>query len=377
MSLLEYLLAVTALRVVLVACRLLPIQRNKVVFASARAEKLEGNLAYIYDALRSRCPDARVVLLLERYSYGLLGKVAYMGRLVRGAYHVATARLVVLDNAYLPVHAMPHRSGTVVVQVWHAAGALKRFGLDTPVPERKVENRFIHRYYDRVIVGSHAAVGPYSSALGTPAEKVVPLGIARTDLFFDSEARTRAVARVHAAHPELRGRRVVLYAPTFRGHGISKAAAVGLDAASLRSRVSEEVILVYKPHPVLEPTPDETRGFDTIVDGSVDLNELLCATDVLITDYSSSVFEWALLDRPLILFVPDLARYELEPGFYLDYRSQMIGEIAENTDEVAALLQQQDWDLSAYDAFRSTHCEFDDGHASERFAEWAQSVLRA
>jgi CDP-ribitol ribitolphosphotransferase len=377
MSFLEYLLAVTALRVVLVACRLLPVQRDKVVLASARAEKLEGNLAFVHDALRAKCPDARIVLLLERYSYGLLGKFAYMGRLLRGAYHVATARLVVLDNAYLPVHAMPHRAATVVVQVWHAAGALKKFGLDTKAPERRVENRFVHRYYDRVIVGSRAAIGPYSSALRTPVDKVVPLGVPRTDLFFDRAANSRAITRVQEAHPVLKGRRVVLFAPTFRGHGIGKSAADGLDVLRLKETLGDAFAFAYKPHPVLEPTADEVRGYDAVIDGSIDLNEVLCATDILITDYSSSVFEWALLRKPLVLFVPDLDRYERDPGFYLDYRTEMIGVMAGSGDEVERLLRSDSWDLSGYDRFVSTHCEFDDGHASERFAEWADSILRA
>ena len=91
-------------------------------------------------------------------------------------YHLQTAGLFVVDNAYLPVHVAPHRPTTTVVQVWHAAGALKRFGLDTRTPLAEPERTFLHRYYDAVVVGGAWSRGPYAAALRTPIERVLALG---------------------------------------------------------------------------------------------------------------------------------------------------------------------------------------------------------
>src|SRR5665647_1801971 len=113
-----------------------------------------------------------------------------MLRLVRGMYHVSTAQLVVVDNAFLPVHLAPHRRGTTVVQVWHAVGALKRFGFDAPLAEP--ERTFLHRYYDSVIVSAEAVREPWSTAFRTPIERVAALGTPRTDFFFDSAAMAEA-----------------------------------------------------------------------------------------------------------------------------------------------------------------------------------------
>ena len=117
--------------------RLLPSIRDRVVLATARVSALEGNLLFIHRALRARHPEVDCVLLLEPYGYGLRGKLAYLARLVRGMYHLRTAGLFVVDNAYLPVHVAPHRRTTTVVQVWHAVGALKRFGPDTAATARR------------------------------------------------------------------------------------------------------------------------------------------------------------------------------------------------------------------------------------------------
>jgi len=367
MSLLEYYLSAAWLRAFYLVCALLPVRSDKVVFASARAEKLEGNLKYIHDEVVSTRPDLRPILLLERYSYDFIGKVVYFFKLVRACYHLATARYFIVDNAYLPVHVGPHRKGTTVVQVWHAGGALKRFGLDTSPPNRAVENRFIHKYYDYVIVGSDAAIEPFASALRTPAEHVLPLGIARTDYFFDESAIADARARVLAAHPQLAGRTVVLYAPTFRGYSDEKRPYQGIDAKLLREQLGDGYAIVHKTHPVFSTALIEGSGYDAVIGVEFDVNELFAATDVLVTDYSSSVFEWALMRKPLVLLVDDLESYKADPGFYFDFDAEMIGEFARSTEEVAEAILRHDIDLTRFDAFIEKHCANDDGHASERF----------
>ena len=277
------------------------------MLATARVSTLDGNLLHLHRAMVERHPELDYVLLLEPYSYGLLGKLAYLVRLVRGMYHLQTARLFVIDNAYLPVHVAPHRATTTVVQVWHAAGALKRFGVDTATPLAEPERTFLHRYYDAVVVGGEWTRGPYSAALRTPIERVLALGSPRTDFFFDETALAAARARVLAAYPELAGRRVVLYAPTFRGRGVGKRAAPGMDAPRLRAALPADHALVLKTHPNLAPEATATAGYDVVADPTGDINDLLALADILITDYSSSIVEFALLGRPIILLVGDLA----------------------------------------------------------------------
>ncbi len=374
MSLLEYYLSAAWLRAFYLVCALLPVRADKVVFASARAEKLEGNLSYIHDALLGEHPDTRVVLLLDRYSYDFTGKVIYFLKLVRACYHLATAHFVFVDNAYLPIHVGPHRKGTKVIQVWHAGGALKRFGVDTCPPNREVENRFIHKYYDYVIVGSDEAVASYASALRTPAKHVLPLGIARTDFFYDEQKMADARAQVYAAHPELEGRKVVLYAPTFRGYSDEKQPKQGLDATLLHERLGDSYAIVHKLHPVFSTDLVDGSGFDVVVGTEFDVNELFTVTDVLVTDYSSSIFEYALMRKPLVLLVDDLEDYVADPGFYLDFEVEMVGEFARTSAQVAQIISDGKFDLSRWDSFVAKHCQYDDGHASERLVEFLAGI---
>ncbi|MEO5884482.1 MAG: CDP-glycerol glycerophosphotransferase family protein [Candidatus Limnocylindrales bacterium] len=368
MSRLEYLLASALLRVVGLVADLIPIRRDRVVLATARTPILEGNLLFLHDAIRRLRPDLQVTLLLEPYAYGLRGKFRYLGRLVRGMVLLRTARWFIVDNAYLPIHVAAHRNGTTVVQVWHAVGALKRFGWDAGRAPHDPERRFLHRHYDWVVCSAERSRGPYAAAFRTASERVLPLGTPRVDAFADAEGLAAARARVVGRYPALAGRRVILYAPTFRGRGAGKrAAADGLDGVALRAALPADDILVLKTHPNLDRAATPTAGFDLVIDPVMELNDLLAATDVLVTDYSSSIFEWALLRRPLVLLVPDLVAYEQDPGLYLDYRTEMIGTQVSDTAGVAVAILAGRFDLTPYDAFVERHLGAADGRASERF----------
>jgi teichoic acid ribitol-phosphate primase len=369
MTRLEYELASLVLRLLGRVLRVLPIAPRRVVLATARVSRLEGNLLHLDRAMRARYPDLDYVRLLEPYGYGLRGKLAYMGRVVRGMYHLSRARLFIVDNAYLPIHVAPHRRGTRVVQVWHATGALKRFGADTASPPREPERTFLHRYYDDVVVSAESARMPYSRALRTPVEHVRALGTPRTDFLFDPAALQAARARVFATYPQLAGRQVVLYAPTFRGRGRAKRPAQGLDPVLLRSLLPADHALVLKSHPNLDRALVPLGGYDAVVDPAAEIDEIFAAADVFVTDYSSSLFEWAVLRRPLVLLVGDLAEYERDPGLYLDYRTEMVGTCVADAAGVAAAILGGEFDLSAYDAFVERHLGPSPGHASERFVE--------
>ena len=149
----------------------------------------------------------------------------------------------------------------------------------------------------------------------------------------------------------LRDRKVVLYAPTFRGRGRAKHATAALDGRRLRSCLPPDDALVLKSHPNLDPSTQPVDGFDVVADPESDMNDCLALADVFVTDYSSSIFEWAILHRPLVLVVDDLEAYEEDPGLYLDYRREMIGTQVRDADGVAAAILADDFDLSGYDRF--------------------------
>jgi CDP-ribitol ribitolphosphotransferase len=145
---------------------------------------------------------------------------------------------------------------------------------------------------------------------------------------------------------------------------------MGLRGERLRALLpADEWVLAIKTHPNVDPAVQPTAGFDVVGRPDDDLIDWLCAADVLLTDYSSSVFEWALLRRPLVLFVGDLEAYERDPGLYLDYPTQMIGTQVRDTDEAADAITAGQIDEAAWDTFIARNMGACDGFASERFVE--------
>jgi CDP-glycerol glycerophosphotransferase (TagB/SpsB family) len=216
----------------------------------------------------------------------------------------------------------------------------------------------------------------YAAALRTPIERVVALGTPRTDFFFDERAIRAASARMLEAFPSLAGRRVVLHAPTLRGRGAAKASAAALDPALFRSLLPANFALVLKPHPNVPLSTLPLDGYDVIADASAEINDLLAVTDVLVTDYSSAVFEFGLLRRRMVLLIGDLADYARDPGVCVDFATDLVGTQVVDTREAATAILEDRFDLTGYDAFLAWHMGACDGHASERFVEvFAQALV--
>ncbi len=103
---------------------LLPVQHNKVVIASYREDHLSDNFKDVYEKLKQD-PSLRITLLFRKMDKGLIGRVAYLLHLFSSLYHLATCRVLLLDDYYFPLYVVPKRKETVAIQLWHACGAFK------------------------------------------------------------------------------------------------------------------------------------------------------------------------------------------------------------------------------------------------------------
>jgi len=194
------------------------------------------------------------------------------------------------------------------------------------------------------------------------------LGIPRTDVFFGEERLERIREAVRRRYGLTDGRRVVLYAPTFRGDSVTDAHATDdLDLAVLREALGADHVVLVRLHPFIRSRTvigPELEGFALDVSDHPDINELMLVSDVLVTDYSSAIFEYALLDRPMIFFAPDYEAYQRERGFYFDYRTGVPGPIFETTAELAAYLRAGVFDTDRVARFRDESFDVADGHSA-------------
>jgi CDP-glycerol glycerophosphotransferase (TagB/SpsB family) len=360
--------------------RWLPLQ-SRVVLATGHADVISGNLEWIRAELATRRHAGSVTVLAHAPSERPADLVRSAVDAFVAGYHLARARLFVVDDYFFPMYVVKKRPGTTFVQVWHACGAFKKFGYSVLEKGFGVDDAFVRRHpihtnYDLSLVSAQRFAPFYAEAFRQPLERFTArLGIPRTDLFFDAErvAATSAALRQRYGLGAAGERRVVLYAPTFRGERITRARSpIDLDLAVLARALGRDHVLLVRAHPFVRARLELGRalaGFAIDVSDHPDINELMLVSDVLVTDYSSVMYEFALLERPMAFFAPDHAAYEAERGFYLDLARDLPGPIFETTDALAAYLAAGDFDLERVRRFRADSFDVADGRATARFVD--------
>ncbi|WP_432164755.1 CDP-glycerol glycerophosphotransferase family protein [Streptomyces sp. bgisy031] len=294
------------------------------------------------------------------------GSRRYWEVMARAAYFV--------NNVNFP-NAVVKRPEAVHVMTHHGT-PLKRMGLDQidyPTASKGLNFRQLLARVDKwdysVTSNSHST-RMWERAY--PAH-YVPLeyGYPRNDVFYRATAADiRAVRDRLGIAP---GRRAVLYAPTHRDYEASWTPR--LDLATLADRLGEDTVLLVRGHyfygGAASPLAELRRSGRVIDVSTYDPVEDLClAADVLVTDYSSIMFDYANLDRPIVIYADDWEMYAKTRGVYFDLIAEAPGHVARTQDELTEILAAGAWrdeaSVKARAAFRRRFCEFDDGHAAER-----------
>ena len=342
-----------------------PVKKGLVVFADAHHEELPEHMRLLYDALKAR--GMHVV----KYCFDLskLSKKEGFRRMTAFMKLYAISEYVVLCNNFIPVASCRKRSETKVIQLWHACGALKKFGYDAAddVPGWYKGN--VYRNYDLVTVSGPDAVTPFRSAMRIEEDGVVrPVGVSESDRFFDEKLIGQLRKRFEKEYPEASGRYTVLWAPTFRG---AAGDAVSADKPELPGEAEVDKLSTAREICVIKSLhPHQTGSTPKLT-----TEELMMCSDAVITDYSSISFQAVRFGVPVVYFAPDLDDYEKRRGFYFDYSSLPGIHPRENETLKSAVRRAISEGKSIYDNdstadFLDRYMSGCDGKATERIADW-------
>lgn len=344
---------------------------RRILFTSDSRAVLGGNQKIVFDRMVERGLD-RTYELQTLFKESITVRRGFRDRL-RLPWMLARADTIVIDD-YQPVISHLTYPDARIIQLWHAWGAFKTVGYSrVGKPGGLSPFSRVHKNYAIAIVSSVSEVAAYAEAFGIPESRVAPTGIPRMDQFWDPARAAASREATLLAYPAARGRRVFLFAPTFRGHGAKTASYdMGrLDYPALHALcVEKDAVCLIRMHPfVRTPLGIPAAYADRIIDGStstIDINDVLFATDLLITDYSSVVFEFSTMDRPMLFFAPDLEEYIASRDFYVDYEAFVPGRIVRTFAELLDAIRREDHGAERLAAFRATHLDRFDGHATDR-----------
>jgi len=198
-------------------CLFFSKKQSKVTFASYRTNEIQGNLLYLYNELNRQYPDYHCVLLFKKLKTTKSGKIAYLFHMFSACYHLATSAYFFIDDFYFPLYVIKLKKNTTVIQVWHAAGAFKKFGYSTIGKTFGPSNEYlkhvkIHSNYSKAIVSSTEVIPFYAEAFNMSAENVLPLGIPRTDFLCSKENYLKTKNKLLKKYPVFEGKKIILYA---------------------------------------------------------------------------------------------------------------------------------------------------------------------
>jgi teichoic acid glycerol-phosphate primase len=293
---------------------------------------------------------------------------------LRSIYHLATAQKVFVDNYFGFLAVTRFKDNVECIQLWHAAGAIKKFGLEDPsiqdrTPDAIKRFRKVYDRFDYVAVGSERMATIFQQSFGLSDERMLRVGIPRTDFFFDESEKETAKKKLMDDMPLIGEKKVILYAPTFRNEHLINP-EIALDIKALYEKLSDQYILLLRLHPAVQATVEnQFPGFVFNVSKGYDINQLLVITDILITDYSSIPFEFSLLEKPMIYYAYDLQEYHQERGFQEDYEKLVPGPVVESTEEIIKIIEKNEFDMERVRAFAAEWNQYSTGNSSRNMVE--------
>ncbi|MBW1605514.1 CDP-glycerol glycerophosphotransferase family protein [Lactobacillus sp. Sy-1] len=287
---------------------------------------------------------------------------------------IMSSRLVFCDNYYPFLGGLVHSSGLKIIQLWHANGAIKKFGWADPMTAKRSksdQHRFqsVYNQFDEYVVASKTMGRVFENSYHVPFERMQMLGYPRSDRFFKADWQTHAQSRVYVVAPELKDKRVILYAPTYRDGLAFTPPADLLEAIT----VDPAAEVVVKLHPLLKNKEAELAA-ENLKSGSnrihfynqLSTSDLLSVTNTLITDYSSVAFDYSLLPNAhsMLFFMFDLAEYQKNPGIQSDLLNWLPSKpILTSAELAAAIKQNAKTDFTNFNQHWNT---YNDGQATKR-----------
>lgn len=361
--------------------RLFKPKNSNITFITIHKDHFRDNLGFVHEELKKRNPEFNYTFIYkEEYSLGevnsltsFLKKILELVRFyLFKSYKMATSHYIFLNDNFLPMAYMNFDQNNVVIQLWHGAGAFKKFGLSSTTDLDLIElERLIAKKLDYVVVSSKKIAPFYEEAFGVNSNKILALGVPSTDYYFIEHDLNNLRRKFEKLYPESKNKKLILYAPTFRENKkLDENLIENLNIELFNKELGQNYILAIRLHPQVNNKESLNNKHILDLTDYPDSKELLLLADILITDYSSIMVEYALLNKPLIFYPFDYDYYvNKERGFYFDY-NKVPGKIAINSSEIISIIKNNEFDFNKTNEFVFSQYDHLDGNSSQRLVSY-------
>ncbi|AMQ69295.1 CDP-glycerol glycerophosphotransferase family protein [Bacillus velezensis] len=331
----------------------------------AHAESLSYEMTVLYTrhavSLKEELEGIGSFYLNEKHPLHLLKAVLILFK----------SKAVITDNYFLMTSVLNRRPQTTCIQVWHANGSLKKFGLEDVTNQNRPASdisRFkkVYRSFDFVTVGSDAMADVFKKSFGIRDGQLLKTGVPLTDVYYEEHK------------PELKHKwpkKIILYAPTFRDYDM-QSFRLPFTEEQLTNALNGEYMLLVKLHPAVLHQISASFESELIKNVSdMRLHDLLKAADILITDYSSVPFEFALLNKPIFFFTYDLEEYDQKRGLIDNYTSVIPGKACHNSEALLEEMTKKPFHAEEMKRFSDKWNMYSDGNSSSKLLQFAEEQI--
>ncbi|KNX32690.1 MULTISPECIES: CDP-glycerol glycerophosphotransferase family protein [Bacillus amyloliquefaciens group] len=332
----------------------------------AHAESLSYEVTVLYTrhavSLKKELEGVGSFYLNEKHPLHLLKAVLILFK----------SKVVITDNYFLMTSVLNRRPQTTCIQVWHANGSLKKFGLEDVTNQNRPASdisRFkkVYRSFDFVTVGSDAMADVFKKSFGIRDGQLLKTGVPLTDVYYEEHK------------PELKHKwpkKIILYAPTFRDYDM-QSFRLPFTEEQLTNALNGEYMLLVKLHPAVLHQISASFESELIKNVSdMRLHDLLKAADMLITDYSSVPFEFALLNKPIFFFTYDLEEYDRKRGLINNYTSVIPGKACHDSEALLEEMTKKPFRAEEMKQFSDKWNMYSDGNSSEALLKFAETKMK-
>lgn len=343
--------------------------KNQVVYLSRQSNDKSIDMRLLEQAINNEDGSVKQVFRLKMIDDGLSAKIKYCFSIIGDMYYLATSKVAIVDTYSITVSCLKHKSDLKVIQMWHALGAIKKFGLQSigtkDGRDEKISNAMnMHKNYDYVLAPSTATAMFYMEAFGVEKDKIKLCPMPRVDFLTDPKSKA---SEFYSLNPGLGHKKIVLYVPTFRDRE-------AMIANTLKNEFEgkDDYALIISPHPLSKAIVDERY----LPNGSFSSFDLMKIADVIITDYSACAFEASLLMKPLYFYVPDYDTYMDERGINVDIFAEMPHAVFREADSLVNSIVSNNYDMNELYAFKEKYIENSKGSCAEILAKFVVMLMK-
>ena len=348
------------------------VKENRIGLVSVHNASFKDSLGEVERVLKIR--GNYEIFKTARTSLG--NKKTAIRFITKEAFKLGRCRYIFLNDNFMPLSRVKPGKHTEIVQLWHGQGAFKKFGLHIPQPDAiRTRELAANAKLSYVVCSSENVKHIYAEAFGVPLEKVIATGSPNEDSYFRNDSVKTAEQNFFGRFPQLRGKYLVLYAPTFREDKKADAALLaGTDFVRLKASFDKylksigdarEAEILVRLHPQIHGRNAYVAGARNVTFYE-NVNELCLMSDLLITDYSSICMDFSLQNKPMLFYAFDLAKYKDSRNFYFDYEAYVPGPVAQTMDALCDVIEKGDFQAEKNTEFRKFNFGAPDGTATEQ-----------